>query len=137
MKIRVFVDTNVYVSALIFGGVPDRVLSLDSAGAHEFCISAPILAEVRRILVDRFEYAPDRDQTRQRLRDQSRFIVPSESISACTDPDADMVLECAVAAQAEVIVTGDRALLRLDPFRGIRILTPAQFLADAAQNPYR
>lgn len=138
MKVRVVVDTNVYVSALIFGGVPDRVLSLGSAEAYEFCISAPILAEVRRILVDRFDYPPERgDQMKRRLREQRRFVVPAESISACTDPNDDMVLECAVAAKAKVIVTGDKALLRLDPFRGVRIVTPAQFLLDADGVPYR
>jgi len=134
--IRVVVDTNVYISSFIFGGVPRHALKLRLGGAHTFCTSAPILAEVRRVLIERFNYAPARAEEMVRnLRQQSRLVVPAERIVACSDPDDDMVLECAVAARAKIIVTGDKALLRLDPFRGVRIVTPAQFLLDAADLP--
>jgi putative PIN family toxin of toxin-antitoxin system len=133
---RVVVDTDVHISAFVFGGIPRRALGLRRGGLYEFCISAPILTEIRRVLTERFDYSPGRaDQMIRRLRRQSRFVVPAERIVACSDPNDDMILECAVAAKAKVIVTGDKALLRLDPFRGVRIVTPAQFLLDAADAP--
>jgi uncharacterized protein len=53
----------------------------------------------------------------------------------CRDPDDDMVLECAVNAEAQFIVTGDNDILALGSFRGIRIVTPRTFLADSAPQP--
>lgn len=129
MIIRVVLDTNVYISALIFGGVPHSAFMLASTRPYELCISTPILIEVRRTLTDRFNHSPgEAERTGRRLQELCQFIIPAEVVSACTDPDDDRVLECAVAAEASIIVTGDRALLRLDPFRGVRIVTPAQFL---------
>ena len=136
--IRVVPDTNIYISAVIFGGVPRRALQLGSAGSHRFCISAPILAEYQRVLIDRFKHTREEaEEAVQRLHQLCQLVVPAETITACSDRNDDMVLECAVAAKAKLIVTGDKALLRLDPFRGVRIVTPAQFLLDAAPAPYR
>ena len=135
---RIVVDTNVYVLAAVFGGVPRQALQLASAQSCQFCISTPIFDEVRRVLLERFEYSPERaDQWERRLRQSSRLVVPVETIVACSDRNDDIILECAVAAKAKVIITGDKALLRLDPFRGVRIVTPAQFLLDSAAAPYR
>jgi predicted nucleic acid-binding protein len=50
----------------------------------------------------------------------------------CRDPNDDVVLECAVVSGAQAIVTGDKDLLVLDPYDGIRIVTPAEFLALTA-----
>ena len=129
----IVVDTNVYVSAIVFAGVPRQALQVIAEGPYRPCVSAPILKEVRRVLVERFQYSVEgADQLDRQLRESSRLVVPIETIAACSDPNDDMILECAVAAKAKVIVTGDKALLRLDPFRGVRIVTPAQFLLDAA-----
>jgi len=57
---------------------------------------------------------------------QQRFRVV-----ACSDPDDNHILECALSARAGFIVTGDRQLLAMSPFRRISILTPRQFLDDA------
>jgi predicted nucleic acid-binding protein len=58
-----------------------------------------------------------------------RVTVPG-MLRVCRDPDDDMVLECAVVAGAQLILTGDKDLLSLNPYKGILILTPAEFLAD-------
>lgn len=55
-------------------------------------------------------------------------VEPREQIRVCADPDDDRFLEAAVAANADVIVTGDRQLLALNPFRSIGIITPADYL---------
>jgi predicted nucleic acid-binding protein len=52
----------------------------------------------------------------------------SGSLRVCRDPNDDMILECAVVAGAQVIVSGDKDLLSMDSYRGIRIVTPAEFL---------
>ena len=67
-------------------------------------------------------------EIRKRLEKLCTVIEPTERITDCSDPDDNRVLECAVASKAGFIVTGDNALLRLNPFRNIQIVTAAQFL---------
>ena len=55
-------------------------------------------------------------------------MLPAQRINACRDPKDNMVLEAAVAGQVDVIVSGDKDLLTLSPFKGIPVLTPAAFL---------
>jgi uncharacterized protein len=62
----------------------------------------------------------------------SAQIEVSGALKACRDPDDDKLLEIAVLGQADCIVTGDQDLLVLDPFQGVRIMTPASFLEAIA-----
>jgi putative PIN family toxin of toxin-antitoxin system len=64
----------------------------------------------------------------ERVRSIADFIGPSAPIRACRDPRDDKFLEVAVEGRANLIVTGDTDLLWLSPFRGIEILTPAEYL---------
>lgn len=127
---RVVFDTNVYISAVAFGGVPREALLLASAGVFELYTSPPLHRELLRVLRDRFHYSKAAlARLESRLRVVSRLVEPSVRIAKCADPDDNRVLECAMAARAGFIVTGDNDLLRMDPFEGIRILRPADFLA--------
>ena len=128
---RVVFDTNVFISAFEFGGVPGTALLLAPTGLFEVCTSEPLLDELIRVLRDRFEYSSDKLKEIQfRLARMCTVVEPVEEITACPDPDDNRVLECAAAAKATCIVTGDNALLRLHPFRNICILTPVQFLEE-------
>lgn len=93
-------------------------------------ISPPLLQELRRILEEKFDLEPDiLEVTVELVSDFSETVMPSQTIRAVTeDEDDNRVLECAVEGKAELIVTGDRHLLKLNSFRGIDILTPAIFL---------
>jgi putative PIN family toxin of toxin-antitoxin system len=95
----------------------------------DIATSKVLLDELSRVLRDRFEYSGEKvAEIRQRLERLCTLVEPAERITGCSDPDDDRVLECAVAAKAGFIVTGDNALLRLNPFRNIQILTAAQLL---------
>lgn len=127
---RVVADTNVLVSALQFGGKPRQLLDLATDGQVDLAISEAIIAETLRVLGDKFHCAPEwvAEADRQ-LRVITRFVQPTESIQAIEgDPTDDRILECAVAAEAEVIVSGDSHLLNLGSFRGIPIQRVAEFL---------
>jgi putative PIN family toxin of toxin-antitoxin system len=69
-----------------------------------------------------------REAAIERIRSISTWIEPSTPIRACRDPRDDKFLEVAVHGRADLIVTGDADLLALNPFRGIAILTPAEYL---------
>jgi uncharacterized protein len=128
---RVVADTNVLVSAIQFGGKPKQLLDLASDGHIDLAISDAILEETLRILRDKFHHAPDElREADQQLRVIARAVTPTENINVVVaDPSDDRILECAVAADAEAIVSGDRHLLALGNFRGMPIQRVAEFLA--------
>lgn len=135
--IRVTADSNVYISALVFGGKPLRVVELATEGAIRLTISEPLIAETRRVLGTKFAWTDERTTGAiEALRSVTEEVTPAETLDVVpTDPDDNRVLECAVAGRAEFVVTGDGDLLVLQSFRGIPIVTVAVFLErfDAGQ----
>ena len=128
---RVTADTNVIVSALMFGGKPLAILDLAQAGDVELALSDAIMNEVLRILRDKFYQSPAQiEEIRSHLRAITTAVEPTERLDVVkSDPDDNKVLECAVAAGSEMVITGDDDLLRLGSFQGIKIRKPADFLA--------
>jgi putative PIN family toxin of toxin-antitoxin system len=128
--IRIVLDTNVIVSALVFGGVPRGVLELAEAGRCEFFHSEAIQAEVRRVLAEKFDWAPAMlQQVLPTLWSMGEFVSPQVVVRAVPDDDDDnRILECALAADASFIVSGDHHLLALRTYKSISIVTPRQFL---------
>jgi putative PIN family toxin of toxin-antitoxin system len=105
---RVVVDTNVYISALVFGGVPQRVLELISSQDLPLYISPSIIEEVSGILVAKFGWTKEElELFLPPLWDRCVIIKPTVRLKVCADPDDNHVLECAVAAEAEFLVTGN------------------------------
>ncbi len=134
---RVVLDTNVIVSALVFGGVPRAVLELAEAGRFEFFYSEAIQAEVRRILAEKFDWAPAMlQQILPTLWNIGELVSPQLAVRAVPDdPDDDRILECALAANASFLISGDRHLLALRTYKSTSIVTPRQFLNAFRSNP--
>jgi putative PIN family toxin of toxin-antitoxin system len=127
--IRVVLDSNIYVSALVFGGNPRAVLELAERQLFEVSISGPIKAEVQRVLGIKFAWPKTRiDEATASIWLLAQDTCPHQTVSDCIDPDDNRVLECALEAPAQAIITGDSHLLRLHPYREISILTSKQFL---------
>lgn len=128
---RVVVDTNVYISALVFGGIPRAVLELAEEQVFTLAVSWPIQREVERILREKFGWTDERAvATCQKIWKVSLVVTPSQGqvVTVCPDPDDNRILECALAARVNVIVSGDHHLLDLEEFERIPIVTPRQFL---------
>lgn len=132
-RYRVVLDTNVLVSAIIFGGKSRQVLQMAITGSVDCFLSPSMMEELGQVL-HRPKFGFSRRQCLQVMEEVSgicKIIEPSVSIRVTTsDPDDDAVLECALEAKAHVVVTGDSRLLLLGVFKNIKILSPAQFLAD-------
>jgi len=130
-------DTNILVSALLFGGPPREILSLIVAGTVDCSLSSSIFDELEDVL-QRPKFGVSSQQVRAIVEVLSvlcRVVNPSEPISAIrTDPDDNRVLECALEARADVIVSGDAHLRELAVYEGIRILNPSEFLRAVRQN---
>jgi putative PIN family toxin of toxin-antitoxin system len=127
------IDTNVYISALNFGGVPLDLLHAFLDGIAEVAISEPILAEIRRVLRDKFEWDDnDLAEAEALIRGFSKFVEPDEVLYVVdADPSDNRIIECAAKSGSQFIVTGDKHLLTLERYEGISIITPTTFLTPA------
>lgn len=125
---RLLLDTNVLVAALIAHGACSDVLE-HSVRQHEVVSSQPLLNELREVLQRKFrQRAIDARAALQLFGDTFTIVTlnPLES-PVCRDPDDDVVLATALSGGCAAILSGDQDLLVLDPFRGIRVLTPSAF----------
>lgn len=128
---RIVLDSNVVISAFLFGGVPARLLELALNGSIECFTSLPILDEIRDVLLrPKFDLSSEQALTLiEELHDLCQVVMPSEKVLVVNDdPDDNIILECTISADAEVIVTGDSHLLRIRQWQDIQILSPSDFL---------
>lgn len=129
---RVVLDTNVLISALAFpGSKPDQILDRIRRGEMALFVSPFILSELERVLREKFRFGNRAARARvSAIRSLARLVHPTEQLTVVTANDDDnRILECALAAQAEFLVTGDaQHLLPLASYRGTKIVTPSQFL---------
>lgn len=129
---RVVVDANVFVSALCFPeSVPRR--ALDRARAEgQLLISLAVLHELNDVLsrpkLDRYITIEERIRFLVTLASEAELIATTSEVTTCRDPKDNHILELAIDGTSSHIVSGDRDLLVLDPFRGVRLLSPLAFL---------
>jgi putative PIN family toxin of toxin-antitoxin system len=128
--LKVVFDTNVYISAILTSGTPRKILNLAREEKFNLFISEPVLLEVERVLrlkvkLDSFKISIILDS----IRDISIFVSPSFTLSVVErDKSDDRILECALEAKADYIISGDSHLLSLKEYQGIKILSPVEFL---------
>lgn len=127
---RVVLDTNVYISALMFGGLPEVVFNLALLQSFTLIISPALLDELDEKLRTKFEVSPeDAEIIRKKLESVAEMVKPDVALRVVEDdPDDNKVLECAVSGKANYIVTGDRHLLKLGEYQEISICSVRRFL---------
>lgn len=134
---KVVFDTNVVASASFWRGTPFNCLAAWAQGRCEAVVSPALLAEYHEIIEElRLEY-PDRAFVKwvDALTESATLVFPTDRAARATpDPDDEMILECALAAEADYIVSGDKKhLLPLRQFRGIPIVSPPEFLRQLSK----
>ena len=133
---RVVVDANIYISALISAsGAPALVVNRWLEGDFDVLVSQPIVEEILRVT------AYKRLQKYKRLREsrlefvallaeQAIWVEPNETVDVVSDDESDnRYIECAVSGNARYIVSGDPHLLDVGEYRGIRLISPSDFIA--------
>ena len=125
-------DTNVFVSGFTHTqGRAAQALGNIVTGLDLLFVSRPIIEELRRVLAEKFGWTDvDLVEVDNWFSNHARLVVPTETINILADEPDNRILECAVAANADVIVTGDRQMLALGNFRNIRILALADYLGS-------
>lgn len=133
-SVRIVVDSNVIISALQFGGLPNRVLSSALDANIRLFISPFIADEILGVLLEKFSWDESQIQEAEEIIEEvSETIQPSDRVNIARDSDDNRILECALAAQAHYLISGDDDLLSLKKYGRIEIVTPAQFLARLAK----
>ena len=128
---KVVLDTNVYISAILFGGNCEEILRFAVQCSFELVISKSIILEIEAVLKEKFKWPKKQvSDTLTYLRNISTVIKPNISLSVIKDdPSDNKIIECAVAAVANYIVTGDKNhLLPVKEYKGMKIVSPAEFL---------
>lgn len=135
--IRVVPDTNILISALMFGGLPASFLNLAFLQSFVLVTSPTLLDELDEKLRGKFEVSPeDADSIRARLESCALLVAPRIALEVIKkDPDDDRVLECAVAGEADYVVSGDRHLLKLAFYEGTPIMTVRRFMDAIEAGP--
>ena len=133
---RCVFDTNVLVSALLFDAGKPAKAFFAILRDGEVIVSADVVSEVSEVLGRkkflRYVSEEQRERFMQGLLREATLVEVQETVQACRDPKDDKFLELAVNGGADCIVSGDDDLLVLNPFRGVEILTPSDFLAAMA-----
>jgi putative PIN family toxin of toxin-antitoxin system len=132
---RLVLDVNVWISGLLWQGVPRQIIELARSGAVTVFVSEPILSELEEVLVrSKFQskmrsLGVSSQDLVSLVRKFSQVCVPVEvNVPNLRDPDDAVILGTAIAAKAMLVVSGDLDLLVLEEFVGIPILTPTKFL---------
>ena len=131
---RVVLDTNVVVSAILWGGTPRKLLDLADAGDITLFTSVDLLRELTGILSrDKFaEKIAASGQSIDQIVDgyaaYVEIVRPAETPRIAPDPDDDIVLGTALAAKAEMIITGDRPFLSVGRWQDIDVVTVKEAL---------
>ena len=127
---KVVFDSNIFVSALVLPGARAE-LALEKAVSDDdhLLISKAIIDEVLSVLARKF--SRDREElarTAVFLAELAEIVAPRRRVSVLADEPDNRILECAAAGKADLIVTGDQAMLRLGEYKGIRIVTLREYL---------
>lgn len=129
---RVVLDTNVIISGLLFpGGTPDRIFRAVLMGRIQNVTSPELIQEFQNVLRKKFRLSPEKRAPSSRLiLESSELVYPLERLNVIKADEKDnRVLECAVAAHAEAIVSGDQKhIVPIRLFRGIPIFSPSAFV---------
>lgn len=132
---RVVIDTNVIVSGLNFSGNERQILELAREGKIEVYLSSFILAEVERILQNKFGWQTSRlEEAITDIRQWVGVVEPTARVTVIQRKDSDnRILECCLESQAQYLITGDQHdLLPLQTFQETKIMNAATFLRELA-----
>ena len=131
LDLKVVMDTNVFVSGVYFSGPPYEILKAWQEGVFELVVSQEILDEYRRVgeILSAERPNVDLDPILTFVIEHAKVYQPVDlNEPVCEDPDDDKFFACALASGSQVIVSGDKHLLKVSGYQGIEVLKPREFV---------
>lgn len=132
LKTRYILDTNVVVSGLLFDKSKPAIALQYTFQHGELLLSLELLEEIAEVLsrekFKRYITNDEREEFLETLLERANLIEVVDTVEECRDPKDNHILELALSGEASIIVTGDKDLLIMNPFRNIKIMSVEQFL---------
>ena len=129
--LKVVLDTNVLISAIVFGGKPEQIVKRVQEGSITPVITPILVAELTEILIKKFHFTTDKIMLVEELiKENFEVVHPSQIVHVLSDEDDNRVLEAALKGDCNYIVTGDNDLLDLKLYKNIMVITPTNFLSN-------
>ena len=128
---KVVVDTNVVISGVFFGGMPSRVLEAWRDGEFDLVVSPEVLEEYRRVgeeLTARFPGVSLAPFLALLVMNAEIVEAPGLSDQVSRDRDNETFIACALAANCQTIISGDKDLLEVTGYQGLKVVAPREFL---------
>ena len=128
---KIVLDTNVFISGIFFGGPPSQILKSWRQSKVRIVLTEQIIQEYQRVGYELSSTYPSVNiEPIIELFTIFGEFVGTKGISetVCEDPDDNKFIECAIASQSKMIVSGDKHLLKLSGYKDIEILKPRQFV---------
>lgn len=137
---KVTIDTNVFISGIFFTGPPYQILQAWRKNIIKIVISPAILEEYQRVSEGLIEKFPNIDLIPifNMILSRSKMVsIKKLSHQICDDPDDDKFIACALVSNTKLIVSGDKHLLKISGFEGIRVVKPKVFVDKYLPNRIR
>lgn len=128
---KVVIDTNVFISGVFFSGPPYQILKAWQNRDLQIVISLEILDEYYRVGEEISAQFPEADlnPTLELVTTKAELIEDARlDETVCDDPDNDKFFACAIAGGADLIISGDKHLLKMAGYQGIKVVRPRQFI---------
>jgi len=131
---KVVFDTNIFISAFVFkGGSADKAIQRILDSKDTLIISKPIIEETLRILAEKFERnIEELSRTAVFLSELAVTVEPNACLTVLSDEPDNRILECALEGDAEAIVTGDKAMLKLGKYETVKIISLRSYISSGA-----
>ncbi len=129
--VRIVLDTNIFISALVYGGIPEKTLRVVLAKEIQVIISPVLQAELIDVITKKFPLSlADMYLLEEEMQRSFVIVRPHITLDVARDKDDNRLLEAAVEGSCDFIITGDEDLLALGKYKNIKIVTATQFLAE-------
>ena len=128
---KLVLDTNIFISAFYWGGIPQKIIDRIIKGNDELYISNEILTEVVNVMSrPSFKSGPETIDRYIKVIEKigKKVFLTGEINGVCRDKDDDNKIECAIKGNTDYLVTGDEDLLILKEYQNIKITTPREYL---------
>ncbi len=131
---KVVIDTNVFISGIVYGGNPRKIIETWLTKKMIFCLSPELKAEILGKLQRKFLISTDNlTHIKENFDKNTKKFVPQVHTLSSRDPNDNFLLDLAEESKANYIITGDKDLLTIKNHKGTKILTPVEYLRDVAK----
>ena len=126
--LKVVIDTNVFISGIVFGGTPRKIIDAWLTKQYIFCLSPELKAEILIKLGKKFSLPKEAmNKIIEALDTYSQKYIPTQKVTLCKDPQDNFLLELADEAKADYLVSGDKLVLALKEYKNTKIISPREF----------